>query len=217
MISHLPLHQSSHLPTDCKSQSRGYISHSPAYISHTPSSSSCKRKLPNEYDSYHVRPPKQRIYSMMHNTPKQHRNECKQMLRMAVKKLRAIDNPETNLCRSVLINNTVKRLRDDIKEEKRNGFLKTKLSKHYSMDYNRCDNTRDDCDRAGDIKDSHCDTKNSMDIVSDISDVKDRYVETINSNSRSHQGDDTHNEHLKSQYSTQSVLHSTSQSMSQHM
>jgi len=184
-LSHLPSHQSSHLPSQCKSQSQGYISHSPAYISHTPSSTSCKRKLPNEFDSYPVSPPKQRVYSMLHNTPKQHRNESKQMLRMAVKKLRAIDNPETNLCRSVLINNTVRRLRTDIKEQKRNGFQKTKPSQHYSMDYakcdrtnDKCDRTSDKCDRIGDIIDSNCDTKDDSDISDNHNHVSDNSADT---------------------------------------
>merc|ERR1719414_1681718 len=56
------------------------------------------------------------------NTPKQRRDERRKVLKMAATKLRAIDDPEHFLRRSVLLNNQYKRLRDDMLDEKKYGY-----------------------------------------------------------------------------------------------
>ena len=46
------------------------------------------------------------------------KEERKRVLKMSVRKLKAIDDPEVILCRSVLINNTLKRLQGEVREER---------------------------------------------------------------------------------------------------
>ena len=46
------------------------------------------------------------------------KEERKRVLKMSVRKLKQIEDPETFLCRSVLINNTMKRIQNEIKDEK---------------------------------------------------------------------------------------------------
>ena len=46
------------------------------------------------------------------------KEERKKVLKMSVRKLKQIEDPETFLCRSVLINNTMKRIQSEIREEK---------------------------------------------------------------------------------------------------
>ena len=48
------------------------------------------------------------------------KEERKKVLKMSVRKLKQIEDPETFLCRSVLINNTMKRIQAEIREEKSN-------------------------------------------------------------------------------------------------
>jgi len=48
------------------------------------------------------------------------REERKKVLKMSVRKLRQIEDPETSLCRSVLINNTMRRIQYEMREEKAN-------------------------------------------------------------------------------------------------
>ena len=45
------------------------------------------------------------------------KEERKKVLKMSVRKLKQIEDPETFLCRSVLINNTMKRIQTEIREE----------------------------------------------------------------------------------------------------
>ena len=52
------------------------------------------------------------------NTPKQRREERRRVLRLSVHKMRAVEDPEAFLRRSVLINNTMKRLQRELREEK---------------------------------------------------------------------------------------------------
>ena len=48
------------------------------------------------------------------------KEERKKVLKMSVRKLKQIEDPETFLCRSVLINNTMKRIQAEIRDEKSN-------------------------------------------------------------------------------------------------
>lgn len=52
------------------------------------------------------------------NTKYKFKEERKRILKMSVKKLRSIEDPEAFLSRSVLINNTLKRLQTEVREEK---------------------------------------------------------------------------------------------------
>lgn len=55
----------------------------------------------------------------MLSTPKyKWKEERKRVLKLSVKKLRSIEDPEAFLSRSVLINNTLKRLQSEVREEK---------------------------------------------------------------------------------------------------
>jgi hypothetical protein len=57
--------------------------------------------------------------SMLSSAKFRFREDRKRVLKMSVRKLRDIDDPETFLCRSVLINNTMKRLQQEVREEKK--------------------------------------------------------------------------------------------------
>ena len=52
------------------------------------------------------------------NTPKQRKEEKRKVLKMCIQKMRSVDDPEHFLRRSVLINNTMKRLQRELREEK---------------------------------------------------------------------------------------------------
>ena len=82
-----------------------------------------KRKLdavdPDDVTSWENRP--KRI-SALWNTPKQRRDDKRRVLRISVQKLRQIDDPEHFLRRSVLINNTMKRMQREIRDEKCHGY-----------------------------------------------------------------------------------------------
>lgn len=61
-------------------------------------------------------PPKNRL-SMI--SPKyRQKEERRKVLKISINKLRKIDDPEASLCRSVLINNTMKRLQKEARDEK---------------------------------------------------------------------------------------------------
>lgn len=61
-------------------------------------------------------PPKQRI-SMI--SPKyRQKEERRKVLKISINKLKKIEDPEASLCRSVLINNTMKRLQKEARDEK---------------------------------------------------------------------------------------------------
>jgi len=60
-------------------------------------------------------------YSPFHNTPKQRREERRKLIRVSAAKIRDIDDPELFLRRSVLVNNTYRRLREEMFEERRVG------------------------------------------------------------------------------------------------
>ena len=76
-----------------------------------------KRKLEYELEdiSDYTRP---RRISLLHNTPKQRKDFKRRVLRVSVHKLRQIDDPEVFLRRSVLINNTMRRMQQELIEEK---------------------------------------------------------------------------------------------------
>ena len=69
-----------------------------------------------------------RRLSMLSNTKYKHKEERKKVLRISVNKLKAIEDPESTLCRSVLINNTMKRLQNEVRDEKNSKFRSQKWS-----------------------------------------------------------------------------------------
>ena len=83
-----------------------------------------KRKLKDFVDEQSedefnlVRPPPKRVSPFL-NTPKQRKDERKRILRLSVYKLREMEDPESFLRKSVLINNVLRRLHKEIREEKR--------------------------------------------------------------------------------------------------
>ncbi|GAB1608427.1 cell wall protein DAN4-like [Argonauta hians] len=82
-----------------------------------------KRKLRDLVDSYRdeefylERPAPKRVSPFL-NTPKQRKDERKRIVRLSVHKLRAMEDPENFLRKSVLINNVLRRLHQEIREEK---------------------------------------------------------------------------------------------------
>lgn len=67
-------------------------------------------------DDIFFQPP--RRISMLWNSKLRWKEERKKVLKISINKLRRIEDPELFLCRSVLINNTVRRLHREIREEK---------------------------------------------------------------------------------------------------
>lgn len=67
-------------------------------------------------DELFFQPP--RRISMLWNSKLRWKEERKKVLKISINKLRRIEDPELFLCRSVLINNTVRRLHREIREEK---------------------------------------------------------------------------------------------------
>ncbi|XP_076360481.1 uncharacterized protein LOC143252366 [Tachypleus tridentatus] len=65
-------------------------------------------------------PPRRRVPQLW-NTRMRWKDERRKVLKLSMNKLRRIKDPEASLCRSVLINNTVKHLQQEIREEKNGG------------------------------------------------------------------------------------------------
>lgn len=61
--------------------------------------------------------PSKRISPFL-NTPKEKKDERKKILKISIKKLKYIEDPETFLRRTVLLNNTMKRLQREVREDK---------------------------------------------------------------------------------------------------
>lgn len=90
-----------------------------------------KRKLP-VYDISHdpdYFAPKR--YSPFTNTPKQRKEERRNIMKITAKKLKAIEDPEKFLRRSVLVNNQYRRLRKEMLDEKKYGYSCNAPLRHY--------------------------------------------------------------------------------------
>ncbi|KAK3591586.1 hypothetical protein CHS0354_013753 [Potamilus streckersoni] len=77
-----------------------------------------KRKLDCDSDDNTNYIPPKRISPFL-NTPKERKEERKKILRMSIQKLRQVEDPEHFLRRSVLINNTMKRMQKELREERK--------------------------------------------------------------------------------------------------
>lgn len=62
--------------------------------------------------------PRRELTLLASSTKYKFKEERKRVLKLSVKKLRSIEDPEAYLSRSVLINNTLKRLQSEVREEK---------------------------------------------------------------------------------------------------
>jgi len=100
---------------------------------------SVKRKLdPVEADDLLDRIPPKRISPFL-NTPKERKEERRKVLKISIQKLRQMEDPENFLCRSVLINNTLKKVQKEIREEKQKSYQGYKsciyrMRPHYDYD-----------------------------------------------------------------------------------
>jgi len=65
------------------------------------------------------------------NTPKQRKEERRNILKITAKKLKAIEDPEKFLRRSVLVNNQYRRLRKEMIDEKKYGYSSSGPVSHY--------------------------------------------------------------------------------------
>ena len=80
--------------------------------------------------------PSKRISPFL-NTPKQRKDERKKILKMSIRKIRQLSDPEKFLRRTVLVNNTMKRLQLELRDEKcRN--KKRKSFNMYDVPTNNC-------------------------------------------------------------------------------
>jgi hypothetical protein len=83
-----------------------------------------KRKLDSLYEGGggldpHMVPRQPKRISPFHNTPKQRRDEKRRLLKLSLHKLHQIPDPERYLRRSVLINNTARRIQEELNKEKK--------------------------------------------------------------------------------------------------
>ncbi|XP_041353762.1 SERTA domain-containing protein 4-like [Gigantopelta aegis] len=91
-----------------------------------------KRKLESKDtadDVDHV--PCKRISPFL-NTPKQRKEERRKVLKLSIQKLKQMEDPENFLRRSVLINNTVKKMQKELRDEKRSCYVPSE-NRNYSL------------------------------------------------------------------------------------
>ncbi|XP_052267729.1 uncharacterized protein LOC127869315 isoform X2 [Dreissena polymorpha] len=79
-----------------------------------------KRKLDADSILDDVYVPPKRISPFL-NTPKEKKDERKKILKLSIKKLKQLEDPESFLRRTVLVNNTRKRIQNELKNEKVSG------------------------------------------------------------------------------------------------
>ncbi|XP_053403367.1 uncharacterized protein LOC128545917 isoform X2 [Mercenaria mercenaria] len=88
-----------------------------------------KRKVEETYlDEVYI--PSKRVSPFL-NTPKERKDKRRKIINISTKKLKQLDDPETFLRRTVLVNNTMKRLQMELREEK----LRTKEFKSNKQYY----------------------------------------------------------------------------------
>lgn len=90
-------------------------------------SSTCerKRKMSSSnisHDPDLFAPKRYSPFNMFKNTPKERKEERRNILKITSKKLKAIEDPEKFLRRSVLVNNQYRRLRKEMIDEKKYGY-----------------------------------------------------------------------------------------------
>lgn len=78
------------------------------------------------------------------NTPKQRKEERRKILKMTVCKLKQIEDPEYFLRRSVLINNTLKKVQREIRDEKTKSYQGYKSAIYSDWENQPCDHLTND-------------------------------------------------------------------------
>lgn len=97
-----------------------------------------KRKLDSNTEDLLDRIPPKRISPFL-NTPKERKEERRRVLKLSIQKLKQMEDPEHFLRRSVLINNTLKKVQKEIREEKQKSYQGYKsciyrIRPHYNYD-----------------------------------------------------------------------------------
>ncbi|KAL5008530.1 hypothetical protein ScPMuIL_014111 [Solemya velum] len=93
-----------------------------------------KRKLEtnSENCAFSSPPPPKRISPFL-NTPKERKEERRKVLKISIQKLKQVEDPEHFLRRSVLINNTLKKVQKEMREEKKRHRYSRGFSRGYSI------------------------------------------------------------------------------------
>ena len=91
-----------------------------------------KRKLESKDDVEDAEPVPCKRISPFLNTPKQRKEERRKVLKLSIQKLKQMDDPENFLRRSVLINNTVKKMQKELRDEKRPCYVPSE-NRSYSL------------------------------------------------------------------------------------
>lgn len=92
------------------------------------------RKIPKKSIDYILEKPQTKRISPFLNTPKERKEERRKVLKMTVQKLKRIEDPEHFLRRSVLINNTLKKVQKEIRDEKEKSYQGYKSAIYRSCD-----------------------------------------------------------------------------------
>lgn len=91
-------------------------------------------KIPKKSFDYFLENPSTKRISPFLNTPKERKEERRKVLKMTVQKLKRIEDPEHFLRRSVLINNTLKKVQKEIRDEKEKSYQGYKSAIYRSCD-----------------------------------------------------------------------------------
>ncbi|XP_052766273.1 uncharacterized protein LOC128207420 [Mya arenaria] len=97
-----------------------------------------KRKLDTDIDLDVPYIPPKRISPFM-NTPKEKKEEKRKILKISIKKLKQLEDPEAFLRRTVLVNNTRKRLQTELRQEKNSSRVGRR--KHFISTYDVLSNS----------------------------------------------------------------------------
>jgi hypothetical protein len=98
-----------------------------------------KRKADIEHCVEEYIPPKR--VSPFLNTPKEKKDERKNVLNISMKKIKELDDPEIFLRRSVLINNLTKRLQTELRQEKQSSWKLSSNKRKCLSDYKVLNNS----------------------------------------------------------------------------
>ncbi|CAH1790636.1 unnamed protein product [Owenia fusiformis] len=123
--------------------------------------------------------PKPKRPSILNNTPKQRREEKRKILKMSVHKLRNIDDPETVLHKAVLINNTMKRMQREIREEKQNNVSPRK---RFQYEENTSPVPEYLSQPSCMYQEKPNETEKSVEKMTDVRDVSERLVDSVQCN-----------------------------------
>lgn len=85
-------------------------------------SKGAKRRINDIDDEIFLEPTPPKRMSPFLNTPKERKEERRKVLRISIQKFRQMEDPEHFLRRSVLINNTLKKVQKEIRDEKQKSF-----------------------------------------------------------------------------------------------